>query len=58
MTAKYLIDENLPAKINLWKSDEFIHVTEINVAMDDFDIWKYALKKNLLLLRRMGISEI
>ena len=52
MTIKYLIDENLPAKIQLWKSAEFIHVTEIKVAMDDFDIWKYAQENQLTIVTK------
>lgn len=54
MTARYLIDENLPSKINVWKTDGFIHVTEINVAMDDFDIWTYALENKLTIVTKDG----
>jgi len=32
---KFLIDANLPYYFSIWKSDEFIHVFDINDAMSD-----------------------
>jgi hypothetical protein len=37
---KYIIDANLPYYFDLWNSEEFIHVFDINDEMTDEEIWK------------------
>ena len=46
---KFLIDVNLPEKIAVWNSDEFIHVRSIDEKMKDSAIWRYA-KENALII--------
>lgn len=41
---QYLIDEQLPSNVNIWKSEEFVHVRSIKPGMTDFEIWEFAKK--------------
>lgn len=49
---KYLVDVNLPKKFSYFKSEDFLHVVDINSCMTDRDIWDYALINNLVLLTK------
>lgn len=49
---EFLIDANLPAKINAWKSERFIHVSSINPLWNDDDIWNYAKANNLSIISK------
>lgn len=45
----YLIDENvLPS----WNKEKFVHVTNISFIHFDTDIWKYALKNQLVIITK------
>ena len=45
---KFLIDVNLPYRLSIWNSDNFIHQKNINDEWFDEQIWVYAKKKNKL----------
>jgi predicted nuclease of predicted toxin-antitoxin system len=49
---EFLIDANLPAKIKVWGSDRFIHVSEINAGWNDDEIWKYAKENDLSIITK------
>jgi predicted nuclease of predicted toxin-antitoxin system len=49
---EFLIDANLPAKIKVWESERFIHVSAINAGWNDDEIWKYAKEKNLSIITK------
>ncbi|MEO5571809.1 MAG: DUF5615 family PIN-like protein [Bacteroidia bacterium] len=50
--AKFLIDANLPIKIDAWNNDEFIHISTINDSFSDEEIWNYALMNNLIIITK------
>lgn len=52
MSLKYLIDENLPSKISLWQSENFIHVRDIADSMDDSDILRFAFEKQYTVITK------
>lgn len=45
--AKYLVDVNLPYRFSLWKSDDYIHQTDISDEWTDTQIRNYAKENNL-----------
>ncbi|MEI7523711.1 MAG: DUF5615 family PIN-like protein [Mariniphaga sp.] len=49
---KFLVDVNLPKRFQYFKSDNFIHVVDINPTMTDREIWDYALDNGLVLLSK------
>ncbi len=49
---RFLVDVNLPKNFSFFKSDEFIHVFDINPRMSDKAIWEYAREKNLTILTK------
>lgn len=49
---KYIVDANLPLKLHIWHSDEFIHVHTINPFWKDSEIWRYAKENNLVILTK------
>ncbi len=49
---KYLIDVNLPKYFHYFKSDEFVHIVDINPEMTDEEIWNYAIEKELIILTK------
>ncbi len=50
--AKFLIDVNLPYRFSLWKSDNYIHQTDINDEWTDEQIWNYAKENNLTIVTK------
>lgn len=49
---KYLIDANLPSKINVWQTEEFEFVNNINDEWTDSEIWDYAKSENLTIVTK------
>ena len=49
---KYIIDANLPLKLDVWHSEEFIHVFTINPFWKDSEIWDYAKDNNLVIITK------
>jgi len=45
--AAYVIDANLPYYFSLWKSEEYIHVKDLDFRWSDSHIWNYAKAKKL-----------
>lgn len=43
---RFLIDANLPFKINAWQGESFWFVADINEEWTDSEIWDYARKNN------------
>ncbi len=50
--SKYLIDANLPNRINAWQGDEFVFVSRIDDEMSDSEIWKYAKERDLTIVTK------
>jgi len=48
----FLIDVNLPYYFSLWKSEEYIHLKDINEEWTDEDVWEYATKNNLTIITK------
>lgn len=49
---KYVVDANLPSKINVWQTDEFEFVSQINDEWTDSEIWDYAKENNLTIISK------
>lgn len=49
---KFLIDANLPYHIDIWNSDQFIHVFQLNPEWDDNSIWNYAKQNDLVIVSK------
>lgn len=50
--AKYLIDVNLPYYFNLWNSDDYRHVIDIDDELSDTQIWEYAKEHKLTIVSK------
>lgn len=50
--AKYLVDVNLQYRFSLWKSDDYIHQTDIGDEWTDTQIWNYAKENNLTVITK------
>lgn len=50
--AKYLIDANLPRRLTLWSSEEYLFVHDINPAWLDHEIRKFAYDRNLTIVTK------
>ncbi len=48
----FLIDANLPAKVDIWQNERFIHVTDMDPCLDDESIWDYAKKNQLIIISK------
>ena len=48
----FLIDVNLPAKINIWQSERFIHVSTLDPSWDDEVVWQFAKTNNLTIISK------
>ncbi len=49
---KYLIDETLPDCLEIWLSEDFLHITKISKSISDKNIWNYAAQNNLIILTK------
>lgn len=49
---KFLIDENLPDNLNIWSSEDFLHVTKIDTSLKDSSIWEVAQKYHSIILTK------
>lgn len=49
---RFIIDNNLPRDIDIWQSQEFIHVSELDTSYTDTQIWRYAGKHNLIIISK------
>jgi predicted nuclease of predicted toxin-antitoxin system len=49
---EFLIDVNLPSKVQIWQSERFIHVSSINAYWSDTEIWEYAKANNLTIINK------
>lgn len=49
---KYIIDANLPPKLDIWHTKKFIHVFNLNPFWKDSEIWKYAKENNLVIITK------
>ena len=49
---KYLIDANLPYYFGLWNAPEYIHLTDLNDAWTDEQIWEYAQDNSLTIISK------
>ncbi len=50
--AKYIIDENLPDDLDIWTSENFLHIINIPNCITDSHIWKYAIDYSLIILTK------
>lgn len=50
---KFIVDANLPYYFSLWNNREnYIHVYDINIKMNDDEIWNYAKENNLTIITK------
>lgn len=49
---RFLIDVNLPYRLKIWQSPDFIHQFDIDDAMSDSEIWEYARSHNLTIVSK------
>lgn len=49
---KFIVDANLPYYFSLWKSEEFVHVKDLNDTLTDTQIWDYAKTNNLTIISK------
>ncbi len=49
---KFLIDENLPDKLNAWSSKDFLHVTNISKSLKDSSIWHIAEQNHSIIITK------
>jgi predicted nuclease of predicted toxin-antitoxin system len=49
---KYLIDANLPFRVKIWHSTEFIHQVNLGDNWSDEKIWDYATDSNLTIVTK------
>lgn len=52
MPVKYLVDANLPYYFSLWKTNEYVHVFDLNDSWTDNEIWDYAKVHNLTIISK------
>jgi predicted nuclease of predicted toxin-antitoxin system len=50
--SKFLIDENLPAKVSVWKGDDFEFVTSAFQSENDSAIWDHAKANGLTIVTK------
>lgn len=48
----FLVDANLPFRVNCWSSASFLHVLKINPEWNDDEIWNYARENNLIIITK------
>ena len=48
----YLVDENLPTFLPIWKNKQFIHVTSVSIKNSDTGIWRYAMIHKLVIITK------
>lgn len=50
---KFIVDANLPYYFSLWNNNEsYIHVYDINLKMNDDEIWNYSKENNLTIITK------
>jgi len=49
---QFLIDPNLPYRFELWNSEEFVHVFDLNDTWSDEEIWNYAKENELTIVSK------
>jgi predicted nuclease of predicted toxin-antitoxin system len=50
--ANFIVDANLPYRIQLFKNPEFVSAIDLGLAQNDFEIWNYAKANNLTVISR------
>jgi|SRR5215469_10935516 len=50
--ARYLIDANLPRYASVWTGGDCEFVVDIDAALKDIDIWKYAMANSLTIVSK------
>ncbi|MEO6219328.1 MAG: DUF5615 family PIN-like protein [Ginsengibacter sp.] len=49
---EFIVDANLPFRIQKWQNNLFVHVVNINPLWDDDEIWDYAKTNNLIIITK------
>lgn len=52
MSFSFLVDVNLPKYFSFFNTHNFVFVSDINLQMNDTEIWNYALKNDLVILTK------
>lgn len=50
--SRYLIDANLPCKLSLWDSDNYVYVRDLNESMSDTQIWQFAHEHSMIIVTK------
>jgi len=48
----YIVDANLPFKVQRWSNKNFVHVVKINSWWKDEEIWNYAKQNHLTIITK------
>ena len=49
---EFIVDANLPYYFNIWNSERFIHVRDLNDEWTDEQIWNYAKENGLTIITK------
>lgn len=49
---RYLLDVNLPYRLKVWQSPEFLHQRDVDDTMPDADIWEFARLRDLTIVTK------
>jgi len=52
MSFSFLVDVNLPKYLSFFNTHNFIFVSDIDLQMNDTEIWNYTLKNELVILTK------
>jgi predicted nuclease of predicted toxin-antitoxin system len=52
MNVEFIVDANLPYYFNLWNSERFIHVKDLDDEWTDEQIWNYARENSLTIITK------
>lgn len=49
---RFLVDEHLPRRMSFWSAENYQFVVDLQIGMNDQDVWRYALLHELTLVTK------